>query len=104
MTHKPKTIGDIASKVTVKITPKIEVENDYEAINEKIQLLYANTATLLTPQGGGYYYHIGIIMKPTLYTILSTTAWTNPPDPVVYLMVTINATAYQKDQLHLHHD
>ena len=71
------------AKFTAKPLPLIEGEPDYEVIKKMMQLLYANTATLLTPQGGVHHWHIGSIIKPTLYTNLGTTAWTNPPNPGV---------------------
>ena len=104
MAHKPKTTDKITAKFNVKTLPKIEGEPDYEGINEMMQLLYSNTATLPTPQGGGHHRHICIIMKPTLYTTLTTTAWKNPPDPGVHPTIPTNATAALRDQLQLQHD
>ena len=68
-----------------------------------ISLIYAYVTTLLAPQGGLHHGHI-IIMNPTLYTALSTTAWSNPPDPGVYPKIPQNATAAHQDQLQLQHD
>ena len=48
-----------------------------------MQLIYDNKSTLPTPQREYHHVQIGIIMKLTLYTTLSTTAWIIPPDPVV---------------------
>ena len=66
-------------------------------------LLYANAATLQTPQVGGHHRHIGVIMKLAIYTIIYTTSWKNPPDPGVYPTVPKNIPTDQKYQLQLHH-
>ena len=48
-----------------------------------MQLIYDNKSTLPTPQREYHHVQIGIIMKLTLYTKLSTMAWINSPDPGV---------------------
>ena len=53
------------AKFTVKNIPTIEGETDYEAMNEITQLLYANAATLYTPQGGGHHGHISVNLTGT---------------------------------------
>ena len=104
MTRKMKTIDEILYTFTVKTLPKTKRDTSYKDINKTMKLLYDNEATLPTPQGGRHHGHIRIITKLDLYTNLSTTVWTNPPDPGVYLTVMTNATTAQKDQLQLHHD
>ena len=68
-----------------------------------MQLPYANAATHPIPQGGGHHGKIGIIVKPTLYTNFSITAWNNPPDPGVYPTVPTNSTTSYQDQLKIKH-
>ena len=80
MERKPNTINKITAKFTDKTLSLIKVEPDYEVINKIIKLLYANKTTLTTPQGGGHHSQIGIIMKLTLYTTLTVTAWTSLPN------------------------
>ena len=94
----------IAVKFTIKTTPTIEWDPNYESIKEMIQFLYSNVATLPTTKGGGHHGHIGIIMKPTLYTTLLTTAWTNLPDPGLYPTVTPKSTTAHQYQIQLQHD
>ena len=79
--HKPKTIDEIMAKFTIKRLPLIKGEPDYEGIYEIMQLFYANAVTLPTPQVGGNHGHIISNMNPKLYTTLTTTAGTIPPDP-----------------------
>ena len=93
MTHTAKTIDKIEANFTVNMLPNIEGGTDYEAISRIMQLLYTNMQNLTKPQGGRHHRHIGIIIKPMLYTTLLTTAWEKPPDPGVYPMVTSNVTA-----------
>ena len=97
VTRKQKTTNKISAKFNGKTLPKIEVEPEYETINKMMQLLYYNAETLLMPQGGGRHRHIGILIKPTLYTTLSTTAWRNTLDPGRYPMVVTNATTAHQE-------
>ena len=77
---KLQTIEEIISKFTVKHLPKIDGEPTYESINQWMQLLYANTATLPTTLGGGRHGHIGMIMLPASYATLPTVAYNTPTD------------------------
>ena len=104
MKCKPKMINKIAAKFTVKTLPKIKLDPNYEAINKIMPLLITNAATLPTSRGRRNDVHIGIIMKPTIYTTLSTTDWVDPPDLVVYPMFLDNANDTHRDQLQLQHD
>ena len=66
-----------------------------------MNLLYANTATLPHPQGGVHHRHIGIIMKPALYTTISTTEWIKPPNTGLHPMVPPKSTIAHQDQIQL---
>ena len=81
MVGKSQSVEEIISKFTVKHLPKIDGEPTYESINQWMQLLYANAATLPTTLGGGRYGHIVMIMQPALYATLSTVAYNTPTDP-----------------------
>jgi hypothetical protein len=72
---------DIVAKFPNKILPIIDDEPDYGTINNMVQLLYGNAASLPTSLGGGQHGHIGLIMTPLLYTTLSPTPYTAPNDP-----------------------
>ena len=105
---KTKTIGDIASKFTVKNLPKNAVDPNYKAINEMMQLIYSNVVIVLTPQGLGQHKHISIVMNPTIYTLiypmLFTMVWINRSDPVVYPTVLTNTTVAHQDQFQIQHE
>ena len=92
MIRKQKMIDNMVANFTIKILLDIKVDPDYESINKMLQILYSNAANLLIPQGGFHRGHIRIIVNPALYTTLSTMAWVNPPDPVVYPTVPMNST------------
>ena len=53
MEPKTRTIDKNSFKFTIKTLPKIDGEPNYEAINEMMQPLFPNAATLPTMQGGG---------------------------------------------------
>ena len=90
-------------KFIVKTPPSIEGETNYEGINKMMQLLYNNAANITKTQRGGYNGNIGNIMKPTLYTTLTTTAWTNLPNPGVYPTITRNDTTSLQEHILLQH-
>ena len=81
MAGKSQSVDDIVAKFPIKTLPHINGEPTYESINEVIQLLYTSTATIPTTEGGGTHGHIGLIMKPELYSTLSETPYTVPVDP-----------------------
>ena len=55
MEAKSQLVDDIVSKFPIKLLPRI---NGEPKINEMIQMLYSNSATLPTKNGGGEHGHI----------------------------------------------
>ena len=92
MRNKTRILDDIPAKFTVKTLPKIQVDTNYKSIKEMMKLLYANETTPLTSQGGGHRVHTSLIIKPTIHTTLSNTAWAEPRNPRVYPTFPLNAT------------
>ena len=78
MAVKSQSVDDIVAKFPLKTLPRIDGEPTYESINAMMQMLYANAATLSTTKGGGMHGHIGLIMKPELYTTLSAVPYDIP--------------------------
>ena len=64
-------VDNIVSKFPINSLHRIDGEPRYESLNEMIQMLYANAATLPTMTGGVTHGQIGLIMKPALYSTLS---------------------------------
>ena len=58
-----------------------------------MQALYGNTASLSTTSGGGAHGHIGLIMTPALYLILTTTPYLVPLDPGILPSTIPNRTS-----------
>eukprot|EP00957_Ditylum_brightwellii_P166379 12665602-Ditylum_brightwellii.AAC.1 len=75
------TPDKIKAKFLHPTLQRIEGEPDYAAINTIMQQLYENTATILLGLGGGAYGHIGLVMKPTLYSSFFVTACNAPSAP-----------------------
>ena len=71
MTGKSQLVDDIVSKLPIKTLSRIDGEPTYESINNIMQILYANAATLPTTTGGGTHGHIGLIFKPELCSTMS---------------------------------
>lgn len=80
MTGKSQSVDNIVSKLAIKTLPRIDGEPKYESINNIMQILYANAEMLPTKTVGGTHGHIGIIMKPELYSTLSEIPYTIPVD------------------------
>jgi hypothetical protein len=75
------TVDAIVAKFPVKSIPTITGEPNYDAINQMVQTLYGNAASLATTLGGGAYGHIGNIMTPPLHATLTATPYELPMDP-----------------------
>lgn len=93
------TIEQIAAKFPKKELPKIEGEPTYAVINEMIQYLYGNAATVPTSLGGGTHGHIGLVMKPATYTTLSGTPYEDPLDPGAAPRYPAGSTHAIRDQI-----
>ena len=63
-------INNIVSKLLVKVLTLIIWEPDYKLINDIIQILYLNDATLTIPLVRGVHEPIGVILNPILYTTI----------------------------------
>ena len=98
-------VDDIVAEFPIKSIPPIQGEPNYESINEIIQVLYANAASLATTYGGGRHGHIGLIMKPAIYATLSETPYATPidPGPLPTFPVDRTYTAAERQQLRDHH-
>ena len=92
------TVDKIVAKFPVKALPRISGEPNYESINDMVQSLYANAASLSTTLGGGNHGHIGLVMNDILYTTLSPTPYHHPVDPGPLPMLAGTA-AQRGDQL-----
>jgi hypothetical protein len=75
------SVDNIVAKFPLKNIPGITGEPDYESINDVVQKLYGNAASLPTTIGGGAHGHIGLLVTPALYATLSATPYIAPPDP-----------------------
>eukprot|EP00957_Ditylum_brightwellii_P022672 1709767-Ditylum_brightwellii.AAC.1 len=75
------TPDEIKAKFPHPMLQQVEGDPDYAAINAILQQLYENTATIPSSLGGGAHGHIGLVMEPTLYSSLSTTAYNAPSAP-----------------------
>jgi hypothetical protein len=86
------SIDDILAKFPAKTTPHMQGEPNYASINDMVQILYSNTASLTTTFGGKHS-HIGCIMTPILYATLSNTPYDNLDDPGQIPILPANASA-----------
>ena len=63
MISKPKMINEIVANFVITTLPTTGGEPDCESLNDMIQELYDNSATLPTTLYVGKHVHIGLIMK-----------------------------------------
>jgi hypothetical protein len=98
------TVDAIVAKFPVKIIPTITGEPDYDAINQVVQTLYGNAASLATTLGGGAHGHIGNIMTPPLYVTLTATPYELPMDTGALPIIPGGATKTGREQLRAEHN
>ena len=99
MAVKSQSVDDIVAKFPMKKLPRIDGEPTYESINDMMQMLYANAATLSTTIGGGIHGHIGLIMKPALYRTLSAIPYVIPVDPGPIPIYTAGSSGLARQQV-----
>jgi hypothetical protein len=97
------SVDDIVAKFPAKTIPHIQGEPDYASINDMVQILYSNAASLATTLGGGQHGHIGCIMTPILYATLSNTPYDNLDDPGQIPMLPANASAAAQEASRIQH-
>ena len=73
--------SSVINRFPIQQPPPIIGEPTYESINILVQSLYANAASIPSDLGGSAHGHLGLIMSPTLYAMLTTTPFTIPDDP-----------------------
>ena len=96
---KPKIINKVVAKFVIKNLPTIIGDPGYESLNEIIQALYANVATLPTSFSGGKNGHFGLVTKDTLYAIFFlVTPWKGPDDPGARPTIATNATVSHRQK------
>ena len=96
---KPKKIDEVVAKFVIKTLPTISGETEYEYLNEMIQALYANAATVPTTLSGGKHDHVELIINETLYTTLEMrTPWEDPDDPGKIPTIATNVTVAHRQQ------
>jgi hypothetical protein len=97
------TVDAIVAKFPVKSIPIITGEPDYDAINQMVQTLYGNAASLATTLRGGAHRHIGNIMTPPLYATSTATPYELPMDPSALPIIPGGATKTVREQLRAEH-
>eukprot|EP00957_Ditylum_brightwellii_P180563 13754601-Ditylum_brightwellii.AAC.1 len=75
--HNAMTLStnDVLAKFVYKMLPIINGQPTYADINKMSKMLCANAAKVPTTLRGGNKGHIGLIMRASLYTTISTIAY-----------------------------
>ena len=85
MTTNTLSVEDITSDFTTNPLLPIIGEPTYEALQAIVKRLCGNAVSAKTPNGGGPHAHLGMLMSPQLYAIISATHWTEPEDQGITL-------------------
>ena len=95
------SVDDIVGKFPHKKLPTIQGEPTYASINDLMQIMYANAASVPTTLGGGSHGHIGLVMKASLYATLSPAPFLVPPAPGPFPQFNPNVryTQAQRDEI-----
>jgi hypothetical protein len=99
----PLSVDDIVSKFPNKTLPNIAGEPNYEAINQLVQSLYGNAASLATTLGGGGHGHIGIIMTAPLYATLTANPYVTLDNPGALPIIPHATTTANRELLRTEH-
>jgi hypothetical protein len=97
------TIDAIVAQFPVKIIPAISREPDYDAINQMVQTLYGNAASLARTLGGGAHGHIRKITSPPLYATLTATPYELPINYGALSIISADAAKTVQEQLRAEH-
>jgi hypothetical protein len=97
------SVESIIAKFPIKTLSVITGEPDYEIINNMIQDLYSNAASLPTTLGGGQHGHIGLVMSPVLYATISAVPYVDTADPGPDPTFAANASNQTKENRRAEH-
>ena len=75
---------------------KIHGEPTYESLKELHNQLKANACTVPSNLGGGQHGHLGLVLSPTKYALISNTPFVKPAHPGVYVADPANTQHMQK--------
>ena len=90
--------NDIISKFSINMLSNITVETDYDNVKEMIQSIYGISDTLIKTLRYRVHGHIGLIMIPNMYTMLSPKPHISMPYPGVSATVTVNNVAVYRQK------
>jgi hypothetical protein len=97
------SVESIIAKFPIKSLPVITGEPNYALINDMMQDLYTNAASLPTTLGGGQHGHIGLVMSPILYATISAEPYIDPANPGPEPLFPANAAEITKENRRTQH-
>ena len=69
------------TSLTYKVLTRIHGEPTYETLQQLVKELKANAMSVYSNLSGGNFGHLGLVISPASYGLLSTTAFTRPTHP-----------------------
>ena len=95
MTTTIQSVDDIRSAFPEPTVQKIIGEPTYETIKDLHDILKSNAASIPSTLGGGNHGHLGLVLQPALYTVVTGNNFTAPNNPGATPTITAAATAAQ---------
>ena len=81
MTNSIQSVDDIRSAFPEPTVQKIIGEPTYETIKALHNILKSNAAAIPTTLGGGNHGHLGLVLQPASYTVVTGSNLTAPNNP-----------------------
>ena len=81
MTTSIQSVDDIRSVFLESTVQKMIGEPTYESIKALHKILKSNNASIATTLGGGNHGHLGLVLQPALYTVVTGSNYTAPNNP-----------------------
>ena len=85
MSSKPTSIDYVATYFPVKTLTRIHSEPDYQSLKRLKDELQKNAASVETNLGGGRLGHLGLVIAPAEYTLVSATPYNRPAHPGAFV-------------------
>jgi hypothetical protein len=105
VTRPALMVEEIINGFPKPVLPKIDHEPTSEDIQVTTRLLNTNTIYVPSLSGGGVHIHMSIIMTQLEYTVISSTPWVDPYDPVTIPIIATGTNPINTAQIvRIHHE
>ena len=89
------SVDEIRSGFPQPSVPAIDGEPTYESIKTVHDILKSNAASVPTTLGGGAHGHLGLVLNPTVYLVVTGANFVSPANPGVTATIPTGSTTAQ---------